>query len=220
MRVVEISIACAFFLLSTVLFRHIFVLYYPRSLKLGGLLLKTKSHLLLGKYIVGGIGTHARKTQRWAFVFGCVEPDYNYLTYLRGSFSNRMFSGHTFESTAEYICEAIMRLEARVHFRYRDYYRLGKLIHYVVDAFTYAHNRNFPGSLPDHRSYEMELKEKFAAYLAERKANAVPAMKPLFEALVDEHARYMKMPASQQKDMNFVERVACMLFSQLTPVAA
>lgn len=189
-------------------------------MKPGGLLLKTKSHLLLGKYIVGGIGAHARKTQRWAFVFGCVEPDYNYLTYLRGFFSNRMFSGHTFESTAEYICEAIMRLEARVHFRYRDYYRLGKLIHYVVDAFTYAHNRNFPGSLPDHRSYEMELKEKFAAYLAQRKANAVPAMKPLFEALVDEHARYMKMPASQQKDMNFVERVACMLFSQLTPVAA
>ncbi len=182
--------------------------------------LKTKSHLLLGKYIVKGMGTGARGAQRWAFMFGCVEPDYNYLTYLRGSLSNRLFSGHTFESAAEYICEAIVRLEARVHFRYRDYYRLGKLIHYVVDSFTYAHNRNFPGTLPDHRSYEMELKERFAEYLSNRRANAVPTGKPLYEALVDEHARYMKMPASQMKDMTFVERVACMLFSQLTPVPA
>ncbi len=179
--------------------------------------MKTKSHLLLGQYIVRGIGSSIRWAQRWAFVFGCVEPDYNYLTYLRGSISNRMFSGHTFESTAEYISEAIMRLETRGHFRYRDYYRLGKLIHYVVDAFTYAHNKNFPGSLPDHRSYEMELKEQFAEFLSKRKANAVSSMKPLYEALVDEHARYMKMPASKQKDMNFVEQVACMLFSQLTP---
>lgn len=182
--------------------------------------MKTKSHLLLGKYIMGGIGSSARRVQRWAFVFGCIEPDYNYLTYLRGSISNRLFSGHTFESTSEYICEGIMRLETRGHFRYRDYYRLGKLIHYVVDAFTYAHNRNFPGTLPDHRNYEMELKEKFADYLAQRRANAVPAMKPLYEALVDEHARYMKMPASPMKDMNFVERITCMLFSQLTPLPA
>lgn len=182
--------------------------------------MKTKSHLLLGKYIVRGIGTDTRRTHRWAFVFGCVEPDYNYLTYLRGSFSNRLFSGHTFESTAEYIYRTIGRLEARSRLRSRDYYRLGKLVHYVVDAFTYAHNRNFPGSLPDHRTYEAELKEKFVAFLADRTPNAVPAAKPLYEALIDEHARYMRMPASQMKDMSFVERIACMLFAQLTPVTA
>jgi hypothetical protein len=182
--------------------------------------LKTKSHLLLGKYIVRGIGSGARRAQRWAFMFGCVEPDYNYLTYLRGSLSNRMFSGHTIESTANYISAAILRLESRVHFRYRDYYRLGKLIHYVVDAFTYAHNHNFPGSLPDHRNYEMELKEKFADYLKKRRANIVPTGKPLYEALMDEHDRYMKMPASHMKDISFVERISCMLFSELTPIAA
>lgn len=167
-----------------------------------------------------GIGSDARRTQRWAFVFGCIEPDYNYLTYLRGSLSNRMFSGHTFESTAAYISQAISRLEVRGHFRYRDYYRLGKLIHYVVDAFTYAHNHNFPGTLPDHRSYEMELKQKFAEFLSKRKANIIQTGKPLFDALVDEHARYMDMPASHMKDMTFVERITCMLFTHLTPVAA
>jgi hypothetical protein len=169
---------------------------------------------------MNGIGEGARRLHRWAFVFGCVEPDYNYLTYLRGSLKHRMFAGHTFRSTAAYIDGAIARLEARVKFRYRDYYRLGKLIHYIVDSFTYAHNENFPGSLPDHRSYEMELKEKFAAYLEGRRANATSVQKPLFEMLLDEHRRYMALPASQFKDMRFVEHIACTVFSSLTPVFA
>ena len=182
--------------------------------------LKTKSHLLLGKYIVRGIGSSARKVQCWAFVFGCIEPDYNYLTYLRGSIKNRMFSGHTFESAANYICDTIARLETREKFSFRDYYKLGKVTHYVVDSFTYAHNDNFPGTLPDHREYEMELKHRFEDYLGSRRANAVRTHRPLYEVFLAEHEKYMKLPASPFKDMSFVEQIACLLFAQLTPVPA
>ena len=45
--------------------------------------MKTDSHLLLGQFLLRRWGSPA-PGKRAAFLWGCVEPDYNYATYLRG----------------------------------------------------------------------------------------------------------------------------------------
>lgn len=177
-------------------------------------MLKTKSHYLLGKYVVNGLG-RLEGLRRWAFIFGCVEPDYNYATYLRGSFRKRLFAGHSFENAENYMRKVISRLQGRTMLKWHDYYRMGRLTHYVVDAFTYAHNVNFPGTLPEHRSYELALKKSFGDFLSHRRPNPVHTRKPLFEALSDEHAKYQRLPASPMKDMKYIEMLACLIFSEL-----
>ena len=176
--------------------------------------MKSKSHLMLGKYIANGLG-ELTSMQRCAFIAGCVEPDYNYITYLRGSLSKRMLAGHSFENAGEHIKKIINRLQSRNGLNCRDYFRLGTLLHYVVDAFTYAHNSDFPGSLPDHRDYEKQLKESFHKFLERRQAKLVYSKKPLYDALRDAHEKYLLQPASPLKDMRYVERLACLIFSEL-----
>ena len=39
-----------------------------------------------------------------------------------------------------------------------QYYTLGKLTHYLADAFTYPHNDHFSDSLMDHHRYESDLR--------------------------------------------------------------
>ena len=45
------------------------------------------------------------------------------------------------------------------------YTKLGEVLHYVADYFTYPHNKEYPGSMKDHCVYEGELKHKLRAYI-------------------------------------------------------
>ena len=47
---------------------------------------------------------------------------------------------------------------------FKQCYLLGKLIHYVADAFTFLYNKVFKGNLVQHCKYE----NKLHAYMAER----------------------------------------------------
>ena len=46
-------------------------------------------------------------------------------------------------------------------------FRLGKLCHYIVDAFTFPHNSDFSGTLSEHMAYEDDL----TLYLIKNKQN-------------------------------------------------
>jgi len=57
------------------------------------------------------------------------------------------------------------RLEGREKWGVLSYYRLGKLIHYITDAFTQAHNNWFDEDLGVHCEYENALQEHFLSRL-------------------------------------------------------
>ena len=174
--------------------------------------MKTASHLLLGRYLADGLG-ELRGMRRLAFLAGCAEPDYNIITYLRGSMRHRPLAGHSFEGAGGYLQRAMARLRKRGAMRPSDYFRLGKVIHYVADAFTYAHNANFPGSLRAHRGYEGALKRHLEEYLKNRRPHPRAAAKPTYEALREAHARYAALPPSPQKDIRYAVALCGMLFS-------
>jgi len=91
------------------------------------------------------------------FLIGCVIPDKNPLTYLKGSIKYRLLHGHNYRNSKNVIRKYINKLLDKDSLSFLDYYCLGKLIHYVADTFTFAHNESFKGNLFKHIAYEKQL---------------------------------------------------------------
>ena len=129
--------------------------------------MQTKDHKLLSEYIIGQTGGFAKKIYEKAFIIGSVEPDLNVFSYLKGSIKHRMFMGHNYHNSIRYVKNASDRLKRKEHSKWNvmDYFRLGKLIHYIADDFTLAHNEGFSGNLYEHNQYEDQLHSLFAEYL-------------------------------------------------------
>ena len=113
---------------------------------MGSIAMKTADHLLLGQYLVERCGTPHLRCHRRAFLLGCVEPDYNVFSYLRGMRYYEKFRGHNAET----------------------------MIHYAADAFTAPHNNFWTGTLSEHCAYEAALHQKFERMLATAHPEQIP----------------------------------------------
>lgn len=54
----------------------------------------TKSHYDLAVYLLGNYAHFSSDSANAAFIFGCVEPDVNVTTYLKGSLILQPLRGH------------------------------------------------------------------------------------------------------------------------------
>ena len=98
--------------------------------------MKTADHLLLGQYLVERCGTPHLRCHRRAFLLGCVEPDYNVFSYLRGMRYYEKFRGHNAENSSAFLSHCFTDFEGHTLHSAWDYFRLGTMIHYAADAFT------------------------------------------------------------------------------------
>ena len=109
--------------------------------------MQKRSHKLLAATLLENTqGFQARRFEL-AFLFGSFQPDCNPLTYLKGSLRAYKFRGHNYSNSQHYIYSRISRLQRRQRWTIWQYYTLGKLTHYLADAFTYPHNENYPDSI-------------------------------------------------------------------------
>lgn len=154
--------------------------------------MQKRSHKLLASALLRGRqGFHAKRFE-WAFLFGSFQPDCNPLTYLKGSWRARTLCGHNFSNSQRFISRKIRRLQARDSWNIWQYYTLGKLTHYLADAFTYPHNTHFPDGLMDHHRYETELRSYLAEYLEEEQPpQAESAGEDLMSTLEELHREYV-----------------------------
>jgi hypothetical protein len=108
--------------------------------------METKDHLYLAKLITSkySFGTSAECT---AFECGCVTPDINPITYIKG---------HTYSATISNVKNVLSRLYGKLK-NPADYFQLGRAVHYIGDYFTFPHTPLFEGTLAEHRSYERNL---------------------------------------------------------------
>ena len=98
---------------------------------------------------------------RLAFLFGSVEPDINLLHYLRDAVCGAGLHGHDYSRILPRIDRLSLLRHRKEHWGILQYYRLGKLVHYGADAFTFPHNDGFHGGLQAHIRYEKELEVVF-----------------------------------------------------------
>ena len=112
-------------------------------------ILNLKSHIILSLFLAKRI-----RISCIPFLFGSVEPDLFVFSYLKGFLRTKRMSGHEYENMRIRSKKILKKIEGS---RMLSSYRLGKLVHYLADSFTYAHNSCFEGNLKDHMLYEDRL---------------------------------------------------------------
>ena len=182
--------------------------------------MQKRSHRLLASALLRSQqGFHAKRFEL-AFLFGSFQPDCNPLTYLKGSWRGQKLRGHNFSNSQLYIYTRIHRLQRRTHWTMWQYYTLGKLTHYLADAFTYPHNEHYPESLIAHRQYEADLRQYLADYLENRTLRRANARQDLVDAISELHAQYMSTVTDMRRDVQFILRATQLLMAGCLPAAA
>lgn len=177
--------------------------------------MRGKSHRYLGKYLADRFMTGVPERYVRAFLIGCVEPDRNPVTYLKGSFRCQWLRGHNYRNARRFMRRISWRLEKKDHLKLFDYYTLGKLIHYTADAFTYAHNDTFPTNLSDHREYEAALQDHFLQYLQDDPQVNPQTARTIMEAIHSYHREYCQQPANIRTDSRFALNACCCVLAVL-----
>ncbi len=178
--------------------------------------MKQYSHSRLGRYLIEELlSERTKRRYRAAFLLGCVEPDRNPFTYLKGSLRSKMLYGHNYQNADRWIDRAIRKLARKEDWRVWDYYRMGKLIHYSADAFTYVHNNCFTDTIHAHREYEAALQ---ARLLPRLETGGVPETGELELARFREiHDGYLRHKASVANDCRYILSMTAFLFLSLWP---
>ena len=179
--------------------------------------MKQESHRLLGHYLIDGLQVQPKRRYTRAFLIGCVEPDRNPLSYLKGSIRSRWFYGHNYQNADRWIERHINRLSRKEHWNLWNYYCMGKLIHYTSDAFTYVHNNCFTEPIAAHRAYEDRLQAMFLQRLQERDFSHSPFYLDPNSFFRRVHSTYLEHGANVQRDCSYILDMTNWLFCQLLP---
>ncbi len=177
--------------------------------------MRRKSHICLGNYLIDQYMLNAKNWHRRLFLLGCIQPDMNPLTYLKGSLRSRWLCGHHYHNAKPFMERISQRLENRKQLHIIDYYTLGKLIHYTADAFTYAHNDAFPGSLSGHRNYEKELQDWFLSYLYQNPKPGNISHLSIMETIRAYHGEYSRQNQNVPIDCIFTLQTSCCIMALL-----
>lgn len=167
--------------------------------------MRRNSHIQLGRFLARNCMHSVPKRCVYAFRFGCIEPDMNPATYLKGSRHIRFLRGHNFNNSEKYMKRISDRLEKRGVNSVFSFYRMGRLVHYITDGFTFAHNENFDGNLREHSAYEHGLHEMFPDYLS-RWGDSLLAKRrrgSAFGVIQRQHREYMRQPSGMSRDCRF-----------------
>lgn len=73
--------------------------------------METKDHKAVGIFLINQIMEKVERPLQWAFLWGCVEPDFNVFTYLKGSMYGEKFRGHNYENAYERVKYYVKKLE-------------------------------------------------------------------------------------------------------------
>lgn len=176
--------------------------------------MRKKSHILLGRYLADQMTAfESLQSHRKAFCLGNILPD------IKPSFVTKR---HEFFGTFDEVQDKLRHLvkentdllQERVFWR-----RLGEILHYIADYFTFPHNKTFTGTLVEHNSYEKELKNQLKSCIKSGKADcfAVNAIRfSNFEQLVDyirsRHADYLKKTRNIADDIRYILEVCFQVF--------
>ena len=122
--------------------------------------MRNKSHISLARHIVNISDISNFDKHKKAFYVGSILPD------CKPSFLTQR---HEINGTIHLVEEQMRKLTTGYshigELSTMYYTKLGEVLHYIADYFTYPHNKEYPGTMKDHCVYEGELKHKLRAYI-------------------------------------------------------
>ena len=176
--------------------------------------MRKKSHILLGRYLADQMtDSWSLQSHRKAFCLGNILPD------IRPSFVTKR---HEFFGTFDEVQSKLQILveDNRTDLSDRVFCRrLGEILHYIADYFTFPHNRTFKGSLVEHNSYEKELKNRLKACIKTGQADQYASYAirfSSFEELMNyvkvRHSAYLSMERNIAEDIRYILGVCFQVF--------
>lgn len=171
--------------------------------------MRKKSHISLAGQIMDSLQLEEVFDYKLPFYIGSIWPD------CRPSF---ITTPHTFDITYDKIenqlDDFVADYDALKGMNMRRCAKLGVIIHYIADYFTYPHNSSYEGNVKDHCIYERDLKHELKEYLSteeamERKDKIVPlnSTKGLSKFIKNIHAEYMRREHSVADDIQYIVEV-------------
>lgn len=158
-------------------------------------------HLLVTR----DLGVSQFDQYRFWVQLGCILPDILMYTYL---------VGHTWDESYSKIIKKMKKLEKRGEMNWYSCLKLGYILHYIEDYFTFPHNAHYNGSLKDHVQYEA----KFSLYLKEKQTtpvtmrnNEVVAVDMLCDCIKVSHQKYMQKNGNYENDRENILQVTNMV---------
>ncbi len=176
--------------------------------------LKQLSHHELGRYLIENFIGELPALERAVFDLGCVQPDYNVTTYIKGSRRVCRLRGHNYKNASACVERITKKLHKAKRWGVLEYYRLGKLTHYIADAFTFAHNEMFKGDLLAHKQYECDLQDYFVDYIHGHR-EGYDYSGTGFEIIVKLHEEYEKGEQGVENDSYFACEAARLVTQSL-----
>lgn len=179
--------------------------------------MQKRSHTLLARALMEQTAGFDQRRFALAFLFGSFQPDCNPLSYLKGSFRGTPLMGHNFSNSRRYVCRRIRQLQKKGRWNIWQYYTLGKLTHYLADAFTFPHNETYADSLRAHRCYEAQLRHQLAARMEHQRCRRPSVPQDLAAALEQLHRQYLSAASFLQRDIDYILDATSLLMASLLP---
>jgi hypothetical protein len=177
--------------------------------------MRKKSHIALAKGVVEGLSVQDVFAHRLTFYIGSIWPD-----CIPSFIVKRHCVGQTLDIWNKRLDKFILKYKKTGKpldkLSLLSTWRLGIVLHYVADYFTFPHNEHYEGSMKEHCAYEEILKRRMRSYVADITADShigdvriLPDKKHLEEFILLKHNQYMNIDGNVDTDCRYAV-LACM----------
>lgn len=172
--------------------------------------MRKKSHLSLAGYLIRELRLEELVNHKKAFYFGSILPD---LTPKMITSPHQFMT--SFEDLKAYIHGIAADGESGTYNERVLWRRIGVVMHYLADYFTFPHNASYDGNLKDHCMYERDMKACLREYVKTpeakmvfrrqyTKARQIETVGELLEDIAKAHRSYMRKKHTVQDDCQWI----------------
>lgn len=173
--------------------------------------MRKKSHISVAKGVINGLGVGDRINHRLAFYVGSIWPD-----CIPSFITRRHCIEDTFEIFNKRMNKFVDKFNPKKDMSALSTWRMGVVLHYIADYFTFPHNSNYTGSLKEHCVYEEQLKHRMYRYIdnlnageSREKMSVLPELGEIAQFIRDKHEQYMNLSGNVDIDCRY-SVLACM----------
>lgn len=183
--------------------------------------MRKKSHISLAKGVINGLDINERINHRLSFFIGSIWPDCtpSFLT-------KRHCIDDTFDILTKKMENFINKYNAKKDMSIISTWRMGIVLHYIADYFTYPHNSHYPGGFKDHCIYEEELKHRMYKYVADMKSSMHKYEVPVFAStdqildyIKNRHDKYMTLEGKVDYDCGYSVKTCMAVMASMLYIA-
>lgn len=173
--------------------------------------MKKKDHLMLASFILRLADASVLSLHSTAFTAGCIEPDLNVFSYLRGSRKGKKFHGHNAGNCRTHLEKLLGKIEERGLTSGYDCFLLGVAMHYIADSFTAVHNTNMLDvDVKTHLEYENSLHDELIKTLSKPFIFEQDLLNiSLKDYVTDNHHMYSASAPSTGNDCSYIVKTCC-----------